>query len=220
MLHTYAEKQAAYRRRLAITTPVAAVLVFLIFVTSDVVPYSELEERFGWEGETRILPNITILPDDDPFEDIRRDSRLAAMASMDVDLIEERAESEGGENTPVKPKDPEPLAQPEFDDADIRHYPAHTDVSYSENYVILHMVQPEYPPFELLQGIEGDVTVELLVNEEGMVENAWILAVLGPKSFEEASLAAVRQFRFRPPTQNGKPVPMWIRFQVRFRLLG
>lgn len=217
---TFAEKQAAHRRRLVIVTPIAAVLVALIFVTSDVVPYSEIEQRFGWEGEIRLLPNITILPDDDPFEDTRRSSRLAALASVDVDILKERADSEGGANEPVTPEEPEPIPRPELDFEEVRHYPAHTDISYSEDYVILHMVQPEYPPFELLQGIEGDVTVELLVNENGRVENAWILTSLGPKSFEEASLVAVRQFRFRPPTQQGKPVPMWIRFQVRFRLYG
>ncbi len=187
---TYAEKQAAHRRRLVIVTPIAAVLVALIFVTSDVVPYSEIEQRFGWEGEIRLLPNITILPDDDPFEDTRRSSRLAALASVDVDILKERADSEGGANEPVTPEEPEPIPRPELDLEEVRHYPAHTDISYSEDYVILHMVQPEYPPFELLQGIEGDVTVELLVNENGRVENAWILTSLGPKSFEEASLAA------------------------------
>ena len=220
MEHSYTEKQAAYRRRLVVVIPIAAVLVGLLFVTSDVVPYSEIERRFGWEGATRILPNITILPDNDPYEDTRRNSRLAAMASLNVDLINERADSEGGASEPVKPEVPDPVTLPEFDVTDIRHFPAHTDISYSDDYVILHMVQPEYPPFELLQGIEGDVTVELLVDEEGRVENAWILAALGPKSFETASLEAVLQFRFRPPTVNGKPVPMWIRFQVRFRLLG
>ena len=52
------------------------------------------------------------------------------------------------------------------------------------------------------------------------MENAWVLAAMGPKSFEAASLEAVKQFRFKPPVQDGKPVSMWIRFQIRFRLLG
>ena len=216
----YAEKQRAYCQRLLIISPIAALLVSILFITSDVVPYSEIEKRLGWEGETRLLPNITIIPDEDFYEDMREDSRLRTLAVMEVQVLDETGPSEGGVRQDIPPKEPEETISPELDLAEIRHHPAHTDVPYSEEYVILHMVQPEYPPNELLEGIEGDVTIEILVNEEGRVENAWVLAAMGPKSFEYASLAAVRQFRFKPPTENGHPVPMWIRFQVRFRLVG
>jgi protein TonB len=82
------------------------------------------------------------------------------------------------------------------------------------------MVKPMYPPYELDNGIEGDVTVEILVNEGGRVEEVFVLVATGPKSFEYATIRAVRAFRFKPPVENGQPMPMWIRFQVRFRIMS
>jgi TonB family protein len=219
MERTYAEKQRAYRKRLLIALPIGAVLIFFLFFWSDVIPYREIEKRIGWEGETRLLPNITIVPDEDPFEDMREESRLRTMASVDLDIIDETGPAEG-QRKEVPIREPDKEISPELDIAEIRHHPVHTDVPYSEEYVILYMVQPEYPPAELLAGVEGEVTVELLINEEGGVENAWVLAANGPRTFEIAALTAVRQFRFKPPIEDGQPIQMWIRFQVRFRLVG
>jgi len=42
----------------------------------------------------------------------------------------------------------------------------------------------------------------------------------GSSSFEAVSLEAVRQFRFKPPIVDGKPSSMWIRFQIRFRIMN
>ena len=195
-------------------------LVSLLFVTSDVVPYAELNKRVGWEGATRILPHVTIIPENDPYEDMRRESILKTMASMELSLLEETGPEEGHKQKEVPTKKPDVETTPELDLSNVRHYPAHTDVPYSEDYVILHMVQPEYPPAELLDGIEGDVWLEILVNEEGYVEDAWVITAVGPKNFEYSSLAAVRQFRFKPPIANGIPVQMWIRFHVFFRLVS
>ena len=216
----YGKKESEYHRRLVVIIPIATVLVALLFLTSDVVDYEALEKHLGWEGAVQLLPQITIIPDTDVYEDMRETSRLKTMSSMDVDLIKEKADAEGGDDQPVKSEKKDETQAPELDLSEVVHDPTHTDVSYSEDYVILHMVQPEYPPRELLEGIEGDVTVEILVDEDGHVENAWVLLADGPKAFQEASLEAVRQFRFKPPTENGKPIPMWIRFQVRFRLVS
>jgi TonB family protein len=138
---------------------------------------------------------------------------------VNLEIHEEKGPAEGFPEPQVPTRKPDEVVTPQLDVTDVRHYPAHTEVPYSEDFIILHMVQPEYPPRELHKGIEGDVTVEILVDEEGNVENAWVLTAVGPKSFEYSSLAAVRQFRFKPPMADGHPMPMWIRFQVRFRLV-
>ncbi len=220
MFRSYADREDAYRKRLLIILPISLALVGLLFVTSDVVPYSELEKRVGWEGEMRILPHVTIIPESDPYEDMRMDSALRNMASMDFSLLEETGPEDGSKKVDIPVRKPDIETTPELDLSNVRHYPAHTDVPYSEDFVILHMVQPEYPPAELLDGIEGDVWLEILVNEDGRVEDAWVLTALGPKNFEHSSLSAVRQFRFKPPIANGKPVQMWIRFHVFFRLVS
>jgi TonB family protein len=219
MERTYADKQQAYRKRVLIAAPIATIIVALIFFASDVVPLEELDRRVGWEGETRLLPHVTILPDDELQEMIAEETRLRTMASMDLDVIDETGPAEGAKKA-QKTEEPDEIETPKLDLSVARTFPVHTDVPYSEDYVILQMVQPHYPPEEQLDGVEGEVTLEVLVNEDGLVENAWVLAALGPKSFQVSALEAVRQFRFKPPIRNGQPTQMWIRFQVKFRLVG
>jgi hypothetical protein len=52
------------------------------------------------------------------------------------------------------------------------------------------------------------------------VEAVSVLSAIGPKSFEESSLDALKQFVFQPPVEDGKPVAMWIKFLVKFRIFG
>lgn len=90
--------------------------------------------------------------------------------------------------------------------------------NYSETYIILRAIQPRYPDHERERGIEGSVTVELLVNELGTVSDANVLELVGPMSFQNSALDAVRQFEFQPPIENGIPTPMWIKFLIKFRI--
>ena len=90
--------------------------------------------------------------------------------------------------------------------------------SYSETYIILRAIQPRYPDHERERGIEGSVTVELLVNELGTVSDANVIELVGPMSFQNSALDAVRQFEFQPPIENGLPTPMWIKFLIKFRI--
>lgn len=89
---------------------------------------------------------------------------------------------------------------------------------YSESYVILHAVKPQYPEHERERSIEGAVTVELLVDTFGNVAHADVLELVGPESFSKAALDAVRQFEFQPPVENGEPSTMWIKFVIKFRI--
>jgi TonB family protein len=120
----------------------------------------------------------------------------------------------------VAEESPEETDHPEIavDDFEVITRPRHRDVPYSQTYVILKMVEPEYPLYELENGIEGSVTVEILVNEDGYVETASVLSSIGPKSFEDSSLKAIKQFVFQPPIIGDKPTSMWIKFLIKFRI--
>jgi TonB family protein len=50
----------------------------------------------------------------------------------------------------------------------------------------------------------GTVTVEVIVNEKGVVSTSSVVS--GPKSLWSAAAAAARKARFDPPLHNGKPV--------------
>jgi TonB family protein len=220
MPRSYHDRESDYRKRLTLILPVSVLLVSFLFIFSDVVPYHEIERRFGWEGAMQILPEITIVQDNDPYEEIREQSRPRALTALEIEELDETGPTEGAKREEVRREEPEEIITPELDEEIVRRYPAHTDVPYSEEYIILAMEKPEYPPRELEEGIEADVTLEILVNEGGRVERVWVLAARGPKSFEKASLTAAHKFRFKPPIVEGRPTAMWIRFQIRFRIMS
>ncbi|NIM19637.1 MAG: TonB family protein [Candidatus Latescibacteria bacterium] len=217
---TYGDKERAYRKRLLKVVPFAVVAIAVLFLSIDFVPPTVLDKTFGWRGALQVLPDITIIPGDDPFESFPRERKLLPMKSIHVDILEETGMSEAPLPKPTPEKKEEIPIPLEEDLSLVRTYPSHTDVPYSEDYVILEMVQPEYPINELLNGIEGEVTVELYVNEQGLVEKAWVLSAIGPRSFERSSLEAVEKFVFMPPKQSGLPMSMWIRFRIKFRIYG
>jgi TonB family protein len=224
MRRFFTDKEIEYRRRILIIVPFAVVLMAsLLWITED-VPKETLELQFGWEGPPRTVPEITLIAGVDAFEDAREETRYRATPAVDVEneeldiVTDQPAAAPKVEPSPLD--EPDQNVSPRLDDQTVRTYPAHTTVPYSEDYVILDMTRPEYPPAELNNGIEGDVTVELFVNEGGAVENAWVMMATGSRNFETAALDAVRRFRFKPPIVDGKPSSMWIRFQIRFRIMN
>ncbi len=215
---TFGERERAYRKRLLVILPFAMVAIATLFVATDVVPPTVLDKTFGWKGAMQVLPDITIIPGSDPFESFPREREVRTMSSIDLDVVTENAPGKAAQKDNIFREEKEIPIPPEEGPELIRTYEAHTSVPYSEDYIILEMVQPEYPVQELLAGIEGEVTVELLVNEMGRVEKAWILSAIGPRSFERSSLNAVERFVFQPPKENGQPISMWIRFLIKFRI--
>lgn len=214
------QREQAYRRRLYLLTPVAAVLMTLLFITSDRIPYREIEKHVGWQGELRVLPEITIIPDNQELTSEERNVKLSTMTSVDLDLVEASDLPETSERDSEQETPREDLDISEFDEYDVHTVQQAREVPYSQDYVILRMVEPDYPPKELKEGIEGSVTVELFINENGRVERATVLSAVGPRSFQDASLDAARQFVFQPPIREGKRTSMWIKFLIKFRIFG
>src|SRR4029079_7407859 len=70
---------------------------------------------------------------------------------------------------------------------------------------VQHMVQPKYTSEAMRAKIQGQVVVQLIVDAQGAVTNARIIAGLAP-DLDEQSLVAVRQWRFEPGTLDGQAV--------------
>lgn len=86
--------------------------------------------------------------------------------------------------------------------------------------VLLSGADLAYPAAARDAGIEGEVTVRYDVTVAGRVARAVVLAAEPPGVFEAAALAAVRSWRFRPPTDgdgNAAAAPGRVSV-VRFRL--
>jgi protein TonB len=82
----------------------------------------------------------------------------------------------------------------------------------------LTRLSPRYPEAARQQGIEGTVVVHLLIDEAGSIEAMQPVEVTGHPSFRAAVLAMADQWRFSPPSHQGRPVKIWATKTVEFRL--
>lgn len=78
--------------------------------------------------------------------------------------------------------------------------------------------EPSYTNVARLARIQGSVALRIVVNTDGKPVGLQLVRSLG-LGLDEAAVAAVRQWRFRPGEAKGKPVPIQATIEVNFRLL-
>jgi TonB family protein len=83
---------------------------------------------------------------------------------------------------------------------------------------IVHKVLPEYPEAALERGIQGVVTISVLVDQNGVVQKAW--DANGDPALVPAVSDAVKQWKFKPYYLNKKPVQVEGQVVVTFELNG
>ncbi len=76
----------------------------------------------------------------------------------------------------------------------------------------------KYPEIARKAGIEGRVTVHVLVSEKGEVVRTKILQSLGHTGCDDAAVNAIKSVRWNPAMQRDKPVKVWVAIPVIFRL--
>jgi protein TonB len=76
----------------------------------------------------------------------------------------------------------------------------------------------DYPAEARRRGWQGEVVLRVEVSAEGRADAVAILRSSGHAVLDEAALAAVRLWRFRPATRGGVPVAAPADVPVRFRL--
>lgn len=77
-------------------------------------------------------------------------------------------------------------------------------------------VAPVYPEEAREARIQGTVEVELIVGVSGTVDSAKVTK--SDPHFDAATIEAVRQWKYRPATLEGKPVSVILTVTVNFRL--
>jgi TonB family protein len=80
----------------------------------------------------------------------------------------------------------------------------------------IHTVTPKYPQEAKRKGIEGKVRLEALIGQDGKVEN--LKPIEGDPLLTESALAAVKKWRFKPFTIQGRPVEVETEIDVNFTL--
>jgi TonB family protein len=81
---------------------------------------------------------------------------------------------------------------------------------------LLHRVEPQYPEDARQQQIQGAVVLEVQIGGDGVVQN--VQTISGPAELAQASMDAVKQWRFKPHLVDGRPTPMQTRITLNFRL--
>ncbi|MDB5776382.1 MAG: tonB family C-terminal domain protein [Herbaspirillum sp.] len=78
--------------------------------------------------------------------------------------------------------------------------------------------QPEYPAASKRMGEEGQVVLRVLINEQGRADSIELQKTSGSARLDEAGRQAVQRARFKPQTENGKPVKVYAIVPIRFQL--
>ncbi len=76
---------------------------------------------------------------------------------------------------------------------------------------------PQYTEIARKARIQGVVIIEAIIDKQGLVTNVKILKTL-PMGLDTAAADAVKKWRFKPATLNGKPVAVIYNLTVNFRL--
>lgn len=87
----------------------------------------------------------------------------------------------------------------------------------TEPPVALAQAAPAYPPALKAEGVEGFVVVRFLVTETGAIDDLRVVKSSDPR-FHDAVLAAVRAWRFKPATSQGRPVPYPKTVKIPFKI--
>jgi protein TonB len=107
----------------------------------------------------------------------------------------------------------------QVDIADEDFLPAPDDfVAVEISPEIIHKKVPEYPRLARTAGITGTVWVKALVDEEGNVIKAIVGKSSGVASLDEAAVKAAYKNTFKPGIQNGRPVKVWVTYEMEFVL--
>jgi len=83
---------------------------------------------------------------------------------------------------------------------------------------LLRRVNPEYPALAQRAFVQGVVVLEATVNEQGRVIDVRVLRPV--PLLNEAALAAVRQWQYRPLLLNGRAAPFIVTVTLTFNLNG
>jgi periplasmic protein TonB len=83
---------------------------------------------------------------------------------------------------------------------------------------VLKRVEPVMPRIAIDEGIEGHVEMQITIGTKGTVTDVTVQSAVPPGVFEDAAIAAIRQWLFEPNTRQGKPFALTTLWRLNFRL--
>ena len=81
---------------------------------------------------------------------------------------------------------------------------------------LMSPVEPAYPEMARSAGVQGRVVLPVFVDSNGAVKD--VILKQGIPLLNDAAIAAVKQYRFKPAMASGKPVGVWVLVPILFQL--
>jgi TonB family protein len=98
-----------------------------------------------------------------------------------------------------------------------RDWPDFGDFVYvSELPEAITRVPPVYPDEARAAGVSGTVLIQALIKKDGTVGDAFIRKPVA--KLNDAAIACIWDWRFKPATCEGKPVAVWVAIPIKFSL--
>jgi protein TonB len=82
---------------------------------------------------------------------------------------------------------------------------------------VIYQVDPEFSEEARKAKFSGNVLVELIVDENGLPSHVRVARGVG-MGLDEKAVEAVRQYKFKPATKDGKPVKVELTVEVNFQI--
>ena len=82
--------------------------------------------------------------------------------------------------------------------------------------LLIHRVEPSYPPLAQQAHIQGDVVLTAIIDKEGNVQHLQLVS--GHPLLAPAAIEAVKQWRYKPFLLNGQPLEVETTVTVSFRV--
>jgi periplasmic protein TonB len=82
----------------------------------------------------------------------------------------------------------------------------------------LEPIALEYPRLSKRAGETGRVMIRVYIDEAGLAQNVQVYRSSAHVRLDDAALAAVQKARFKPYTENGRPVAGWAFIPIEFEL--
>ncbi len=85
---------------------------------------------------------------------------------------------------------------------------------------VAYLIPPkvEYPLSARRAGLEGQVTLRLLIDEKGIPQRADLQQSSGHAKLDEAARAAAMRALFKPHVEDGQPLPVYALVPISFSL--
>jgi protein TonB len=83
---------------------------------------------------------------------------------------------------------------------------------------LVYEQKPQYTPEAMDAMIQGEVVVGCVVQTNGVCSDVHVTKSLDPNGLDRQAINAVQEWRFKPGTRLGEPVPVLVDIAISFTL--